>query len=152
MKNLLLIKRFSDSDKKIPQNWSNLCKKFKLEFLRFPNISILSSNVNYLNDFTIIFSEYNQIFFSKKQNDFINICDLKDFYDDELHLIRDIEEGNLWPITDSCFCIYEKNKDDLILFSSCSGPGTLFYTKINNSFYFANHTYYLKDLRILSKL
>ena len=147
MKNLLLIKRFSDSDNKIPQIWKDLCAQYKLKFFSFSNIFLITSSINYLNKNTILFSEYKQIFFSKNRNIFIKICDIKNFYQNELDLISDIESGNLWPITDSCFCIYETNKDHLILFSSCSGPGTMFYTKVGNSYYFANHTCYLKDLR-----
>lgn len=147
MKNLLLIKRFSDSDKQIPKAWKDLCDQYKLEFFSFANILIISSNIYYLNNNTIIFSEYKQIFFHKNRNIFINICDIKNFYQNDLDLISDIEEGNLWPITDSCFCIYEMNKDDLFLFSSCSGPGTIFYTNVKDTYYFANHTCYLKDLR-----
>ena len=100
-----------------------------------------------MNDNTIIFSEYKQIFFSNNQNIFINIFDINKFYKNELDLISEIEAGNLWPITDSCFCIYEKKKDDLILFSSCTGPGTIFYTKVKNEYYFSNHTFYLKNLK-----
>ena len=44
-KNLLLIKKFSKSDKKIPQSWTNICNKYKLEFFRFSNISIISSYI-----------------------------------------------------------------------------------------------------------
>ena len=80
MKNLLLIKRFSNSDKKIPQSWIDLCKTNKLEFFKFSNISILSSHIYYLNNNTIIFSEYNQSFFSNKQNIFINISDINKFF------------------------------------------------------------------------
>ena len=112
MKNLLLIKRSSSSNKKIPQSWIDLCKNYKLEFFKFSNISIISSNIYYLNDHTIIFAEYKQIFFSNTRNIFINISDINKFYKNELDLISEIEAGNLWPITDSCFCIYEKDKDD----------------------------------------
>ena len=147
MKNLFLIKRFSDFDKKVPHPWLDICDKYKLEFFRFSNISIISSHIYYLNKNTIIFSEYKQIFFSNNKNIFINICYIDKYYNNHLNLISDIEAGNLWPITDSCFCIYEKNKDNLILFSSCTGPGTIFYTKIKNEYYFSNHTCYLKDLR-----
>ena len=146
-KNLLLIKKFSKSDKKIPQSWTNICNKYKLEFFRFSNISIISSYIYYLNKSTIIFSEYKQIFFSKNDNIFINLTNINKFYKNDADFINDINEGNLWPINDSCFCIYEKNKDELTLFSSCAGPGTFFYTKLKNSYYFSNHTYYLKGLR-----
>tara|TARA_B100000886_G_scaffold339948_1_gene307089 strand:+ start:4794 stop:6656 length:1863 start_codon:yes stop_codon:yes gene_type:complete len=147
MKNLLLIKRFTDSSKKLSQQWEDICNNYKLKFSRFSNILIISSQIYNLNKNTIIFSEYKQIFFSNKRNIFINICEINKFYNNEIDLISDVEAGNLWPITDSCFCIYEKKKDALILFSSCTGPGTIFYTKIKNEYYFSNHTCYLKNLR-----
>ena len=146
MNNSLLIKRFSSSEKFIPEEWNKIATKNKLIKKETPKILILSGNMKSINKDFEIYSESRLIFYVKNQDVFINLEEFNESFFTK-NIVEEILHGNLIPITDSSFCIYEETRDKLFLFSSCCGSSTIYFTKINNDSIFVSHTDYLSKLK-----
>lgn len=149
MNNLLLIKK-SFNNLNLPEEWLKLKKENKTFEFQLKNFLIICSYINNKKEVYVVCAESKLIFYSKKEKDFIELKYIDKFYKSADKFIYDINNGNLFSITDSCFCIYDKTIDKLYLFSSCCGSGTIFYTELNNEIYFATHTHFFKKIRKFS--
>ena len=78
MNNLLLIKRFSSSEKFIPEEWKKIAIKNKLIKKETKKIFILSGNMKSINKDFEIYSESKLIFYLKNQDVFINLDELNE--------------------------------------------------------------------------
>ena len=117
MKNLLLIKK-SFNNLNLPEEWLKLKKENKIFEFKLKNFFIICSYINKKKEVYLVCSESKLIFYSKKKKDFIELKHIDKFYKSADEFIDDINKGNLFSITDSCFCIYDKTNDKLYLFSS----------------------------------
>ena len=149
MKNVLLIKN-SLKNLDLPEKWLNFKNQNKLFGVELNNLSIICSYFNQRQDNFKIFSESKLIFYSKNRDDFIKLNNIDLFYRSNDKFIEDIKNGNLFPVTDSCFCTYDNVKEKLYVFSSCCGSGTIFFTESNNETYFSSHTQFLSNIRKFS--
>ena len=146
MNNIILIKRFFENQN-LPKDWIEIKNKYKLFHSQYKKLSIISTyKYDFDKEFSI-FSESKLIFYSKKEKKFIKMKELNLIYKKTKYFNDDVINGDLFSITDSCFCTYESKGDNLYLFSSCCGSGTIYFSKLHNEYFFATHTNFLKNIR-----
>ena len=152
MKNILLINIKNSKSDSLPSDWENFLVRNKgLIFYSDKNISLISKIKKILANDTFIFTESEISFYSSINNKILDLNEISNIYFYSINKInKDIKNGKLTPLTDSCFTIYDSSSNKLYLYSSCCGSGTIYYTSSEKGTFFATHTSFLSKLRCYS--